>query len=91
MKRSKKNKDDSTLLDVFKQGERVYRICYNPDGTKSEYSGRIIKITEHCIAVHWDAVDGNPLSDFRIVYNILHESEVLNGKENTSPIKKENE
>ena len=86
----KKNEEEPTLLDAFKQGERVYQIYYNPDGTQSEYSGRIVKITQHCIAVHWDAIDGTPLSNYRIVYNIVHESEVFYGNENASPIKKEN-
>jgi len=90
MKKDKKNKDQNTLLDVFKQGDKVSQVCYNPDGTTSEYTGRIIKITRHCIAVHWDAVDGNNLANFRIVYKIFHESEVFNGNDNTSPIKKQN-
>ena len=86
------NKSDNskTLLEVFNVGDRVKQVCYEPNGVKREFTGFIMKIQPHCIAVQWDSVNGNPLSDIRSIYSIFHESEVFNGNENTSPIIKEN-
>lgn len=85
----KKYNDSYTLYDVFSVGDRVKQIYYDSNGTKREYMGIIKKIQKHCIAVHWNTINGTPLSDMQIVYNILHEYEVFNGKDNTSPIIKE--
>lgn len=89
MMEEKYDYEEKTLLDVFRQGERVCQIYYDPDGQKKEYSGIIMKIKEHCMAVYWDKVDGKPVSNIHEVFNVFHESEIYNGNENASPIKKE--
>jgi len=89
MKEEKECKD-KTLLDVFKQGDRVSQICYDPNnGYKREYSGIIMRIEKHCMAVYWDIVNGKPVSNMHEVFTVFHEAEIFNGNENTSPIIKE--
>jgi len=84
-----KKYEEKTLLDVFKQGDRVYQIYYDSKGDKKEYSGIVIRIKEHCMAVYWDTIDGKPVSNIREVFTVFHESEIFNGNDNASPIKKE--
>ena len=90
MKEDKEN-DDKTLLDFFRQGERVHQICYDPNGSKREYSGIIMRIEKHCMAIYWDMVNGKPISSMREVFNVFHENEIFTGDDNVSPITKEND
>ena len=85
----KYNKDNQTLLDVFKKGERVVQVYHELDGSKKEHSGVIVKIKQHCMAVYWDTIDGKPISNFQETYVVLHEIEIFNGNKNSSLIKKE--
>ena len=85
----KEEYEEKTLLDVFRQGDRVCQIYYDSEGCKRTYSGIIMRIEKHCMAVYWDTVNGKPVSDIRQVFTVFHENEIFNGKENTSPITKE--
>lgn len=87
--KEEKEYEDKTLLDVFRQGDRVYQICYDHDGHKREYSGIIMRIEKHCMAVYWDTVNGKPASSMREVFTVFHETEIFHGNENASPIIKE--
>ncbi len=82
-------KDNPSLLEVFKQGDRVKQIYYDPSGFERVYSGTIIDIKKHCIAVHWDRINGNPNSDMRETYCVFHITEVFNGDIDCSPIIKD--
>jgi len=86
----KEDKNDKTLLDVFRQGDRVMQVCYEPSGLKREYSGIVMKIEKHCIAIQWDTINGEPLSNIRDIYTVFHESEVFDGSDYSSPIEKKN-
>jgi hypothetical protein len=90
MEKEDENNNDKTLLDVFRQGDRVVQICYESNGFKREYSGIVIRIQKHCIAIQWDTINGEPLSNMRDIYTVFHESEVFNGGDYSSPIEKEN-
>ena len=87
--KKKYNKDEQTLLDVYKKGERVVQVYYDLDGLKKEHSGVIVKIKPHCMAIYWDTIDGKPISNIQETYAVLHEMEILKGSKNSSAIKKE--
>ncbi len=81
--------ENPSLLEVFRQGDRVKQVYYDPNGYERIYSGTIVNIKKHCMAIHWDYVNGNPSSDMREIYCVFHISEVFNGDEYYSPITKE--
>ena len=87
--KEEKESEDKTLLDVFKQGDRVCQICFDNNGYKREYSGLVMRIEKHCMAIYWDMVNGKPVSGMRQVFTVFHENEIFNGNENASPITKE--
>jgi hypothetical protein len=82
--------NNPSLLDVFKVGDKVKQIYYKPSGGKKEYTGIVKFIKEHCMAIHWETVNGKPVEDINVVLTVCHEDEVFNGNEYTSPIEKEN-
>ena len=80
--------EEPSLLDVFKQGDRVKQVYYDPNGDERIYYGTIVNIKKHCIAVQWDKIDdSNSKKDE--TYRVFHVSEVFNGDEYYSPIVKE--
>lgn len=80
--------EENTLLEVFKLGDRVKQIYKDPNGYKYEYLGVIINIKAHCMAVHWDTVNGKPNSEMRDTYSVCHLDEIFNGDRYYSPIVK---
>ena len=90
MKENKENDEASSLLDVFKIGDRVKQIYYDPNGMKREYAGIVVDIKKHCMAIHWDTVNGKPDSENRDTYSICHMYEIFNGDNYYSPIVKSN-
>jgi len=87
--KKEEGKEEQTLLDAFKQGDRVVQVIIDSDGYKKEYSGVIKKILDHSMAVYWDTINGEPIPNLHEVFCIFHESEVFYGNKNASPIKKE--
>ena len=91
MKKIKKIRNQkSSLLTIFKLGDRVKQTIYDPeDKTKKVYKGLILKIREDHITIHWDTVDGKPNRDPTDAFTIYNEEEIFNGDKYSSPIKKE--
>jgi len=81
--------NEPTLLDVFKLGDRVRQVYIGPQGNKYEYKGTIIDIKNHCMAIHWEIINGKPASDLRDIYSIYHKAEIFNGDRCYSPIEKD--
>jgi len=88
-KKYKKDDEEPSLLDVFKQGDRVKQIYYDPEGYEKVYSGKVINIKKHCMAIQWESINGNPKSDLNEKYSVCHVYEVFNGDRYYSPITKE--
>lgn len=89
-KRYKKNDEETSLLDAFKLGDRVKQIYYDPDGYEKIYSGRVVQIKKHCMAIQWDTINGHNRSELMDKYSVCHVYEVFNGDRYYSPITKEN-
>ena len=81
-------KNGPSLLDVFKQGDKVQQIYYDPNGRKKVYVGTVIEIKKHCMAIHWDKIDGMIDPEFKEKFMICHKYEIFNGDECYSPITK---
>lgn len=89
-KRYKKDDEDNSLLDVFKQGDKVKQIYYDPEGYEKIYSGEVINIKKHCMAIQWNTINGQSKKELYDKYSVCHIHEVFNGNRYYSPITKEN-
>jgi len=87
----KYDKDDgeTSLLDFFKQGDRVKQIYYDPEGYEKVYSGKVVDIKKHCVAIQWEKINGNHKSKLKDKYSVCHVYEVFNGDRYYSPITKD--
>jgi len=88
-KKLEEEKENPSLLDVFKAGDKVKQIYYNPNGDNKIYIGKIIQIKKHCMAIQWEKINGLENPEFNEKFIICHEYEIFNGDDNYSPIIKE--
>lgn len=85
------NEGYPSLYDIFKPGERVYRMYRDDQGNTVEYEGIILSITDEIMDVYWDTVNGkyNP-QGIQKNFTCCAAGEIFDGNAGYTPIKRKN-
>jgi len=85
-----KIKEDSSLYDVFKLGDRVKRRYKNKSGKSREYEGIVLAIDKDNVEIYWDTIDGKYMpNEMNINFTNCSKYDIFKGSENYTSIEKE--
>ncbi len=85
-----KIKEDSSLYDVFKLGDRVKRRYKNKSGKSREYEGIVLAIDKDNVEIYWDTIDGKYMpNEMNINFTNCSKYDIFKGSKNYTPIEKE--
>ena len=85
-----KIKEDSSLYDVFKLGDRVKRRYKNKSGKPREYEGIVLAIDKDNVEIYWDTIDGKYMpNEMNINFTNCSKYDIFKGSKNYTPIEKE--